>query len=94
MKGPIVHAHIVVAGRVQGVGFRMFVKVEAERLGLTGTVRNHWDGTVEVRVEGTRERIERLTAQLERGNRLSGATECVVTYSDNIKQFVDFNIIP
>ena len=39
--------HVVVHGRVQGVGFRMFVEDTAERLALEGWVRNRRDGTVE-----------------------------------------------
>ncbi len=39
--------YVVVRGRVQGVGFRAFVEVEALRRGLGGWVRNRRDGTVE-----------------------------------------------
>jgi acylphosphatase len=39
--------HIVVRGRVQGVGFRAFVEDEALARGLTGWVRNCRDGSVE-----------------------------------------------
>ena len=39
--------HVVVHGRVQGVGFRAFVEDTAESLGLEGWVRNRRDGTVE-----------------------------------------------
>jgi len=39
--------HVVIHGRVQGVGYRAFVEHEAGRLGLQGFVRNRRDGTVE-----------------------------------------------
>jgi acylphosphatase len=39
--------HVVVRGRVQGVGFRAFVEYEALRRGIEGWVRNRRDGTVE-----------------------------------------------
>ena len=39
--------HVVVRGRVQGVGYRFFVEEEALRRGLEGWVRNRRDGTVE-----------------------------------------------
>jgi acylphosphatase len=45
---------VVVTGRVQGVGFRWATLEEAERLGLSGSVRNEPDGTVRVEVEGDR----------------------------------------
>jgi acylphosphatase len=56
-------------GRVQGVGFRVFTRREAERLGLSGHVRNEPDGTVSVVAEGPRQRLETLLAALHRGPR-------------------------
>lgn len=44
--------HIRIEGRVQGVGFRAAAQAEAERLGLSGFVRNLPDGSVEAEVEG------------------------------------------
>jgi acylphosphatase len=59
--------HAVVHGDVQGVGFRYFVQRRAEAAGVAGWVRNRPDGTVECLAEGTREALERLVADLERG---------------------------
>jgi acylphosphatase len=50
----------VVSGRVQGVGFRYWVRRHAEALGLTGTATNLRDGDVEVVAEGPRESLQRL----------------------------------
>jgi acylphosphatase len=50
-------AHFVVRGAVQRVGFRRFVQRTAGPLGVHGWVRNRRDGSVEVRVMGTREAI-------------------------------------
>ena len=58
-----------VRGRVQGVGFRAFVYDQARRLGLGGSVRNCWDGSVEVVAEGPRDRLERLLDVLREGPR-------------------------
>ncbi len=44
--------HILVSGRVQGVGFRYFVREQAQRLSLSGWVRNLRDGRVEILVVG------------------------------------------
>ncbi len=44
--------HVIVEGRVQGVFFRAYTREEAEKLGLTGWVRNRPEGTVEAVVEG------------------------------------------
>lgn len=61
--------HATVKGRVQGVGFRNFVQENAQRLGLTGWVRNRWNGDVEVTAEGEREALGRLLNALHRGPR-------------------------
>jgi acylphosphatase len=58
---------IVVHGRVQGVGFRYFVQHVARKLGLSGSVRNCPDSTVEIYVEGKRADIEKLIAQVRQG---------------------------
>ena len=57
----------VVAGRVQGVGFRWFVHEAAEREGVTGYVRNLPDGTVEAFVEGDGEAVDRVERALRSG---------------------------
>jgi acylphosphatase len=60
-----------VTGRVQGVGFRFFAVGEAERLGLSGYVRNLRDGRVEAYAIGTPEQLAQFRARLEKGPRLS-----------------------
>lgn len=59
--------HVAVAGRVQGVGFRWFVRIVARRLDLSGWVRNREDGTVEVAASGSQEALDRLRAALAVG---------------------------
>ena len=58
---------LVVTGRVQGVGFRMFMTREAQAAGVTGWVRNRRDGTVEAVVQGTTGAVERIIAWTRRG---------------------------
>jgi acylphosphatase len=59
--------HLVVHGRVQGVGFRESLRVEAQRLGVTGWVRNRSDGTVEAMLHGDPDDVARLSAWAQRG---------------------------
>ena len=59
--------HVRISGRVQGVGFRWFVREEARRLGLSGWVTNLPDGAVEVRAGGEGSSLQRLRRALEVG---------------------------
>ena len=51
-------------GRVQGVGFRYRAKYMAQSLGLTGWVRNEWDGSVSMEVQGRSQLIDKLLTGL------------------------------
>jgi acylphosphatase len=64
-----------VAGMVQGVGFRFFTQAAAEKLRISGFVRNLRDGRVEVFAMGTLEQHAQLRSVLERGPRFSSVTE-------------------
>lgn len=59
--------HVVVRGRVQGVGFRWFVREVARGLDLAGWVKNREDGGVEVVAQGSGPKVEKLHKQLRRG---------------------------
>jgi len=64
--------HARVTGRVQGVGFREFVRHEAASRGLTGYVRNGEDGeSVEVVAEGEEPAIQALLDAMQHGPRFS-----------------------
>ena len=60
-------ATVLVHGRVQGVGYRAFVRRHALDLGLAGQVENLADGRVEVVLEGPRLDLEHLLVHLRRG---------------------------
>lgn len=51
---------VTIAGRVQGVGFRVWARYQAAALGVVGWVKNRSDGRVEVLCEGKRDLIELL----------------------------------
>lgn len=62
-------------GRVQGVGFRAFTQREAARHGLSGWVRNRFDGAVEGLCEGPAAQVDAFLAELERGPSLGRVTQ-------------------
>ena len=60
--------HVVCKGQVQGVGFRWRARMAAESLGVTGWVKNEWDGSVTMEVQGTDQAISRMLSQIDAGS--------------------------
>jgi len=59
--------HVVIEGRVQGVFFRVSAREEACSLGLSGWVKNCWDGNVEAVFEGERDNVEQVLKWCRKG---------------------------
>jgi acylphosphatase len=85
-------ARIVVSGRVQGVGFRQAAVEAAERLGVTGWVRNLPDGRVEALAEGDQAAVENLVAWCKRGPRPARVDEARVSWEPHRGEFTDFRM--
>lgn len=84
----------VVSGRVQGVGFRWFVRAEARPLGINGWIRNREDGAVEGEVEGREDAIDALAACLEVGPPSAIVTNVEMSeISDELPRFKYFEIM-
>lgn len=66
-----VRKRIVFHGRVQGVGFRYRAKYLALSLGLKGWVKNEWDGTVVMEIQGSQPMIDKLLIGLNSGSFIS-----------------------
>ncbi|MFC5928388.1 acylphosphatase [Cryobacterium melibiosiphilum] len=58
---------VIVRGQVQGVGFRYYAQAEAEKIGVSGFVQNHADGSVEAQVEGAAASVARMLDWLATG---------------------------
>jgi acylphosphatase len=79
-------------GDVQGVGFRMFARNEARRLGLKGYVRNAYDGTVEVVAQGDRGSLEIFLDVLREGPAFASVNDVEVDWSQSKGEFTDFGV--
>ena len=75
-----VRAHLVIHGRVQGVFFRGTMQDEADRLGVSGWVRNRPDGTVEAEIEGPRSGVDALIGWAHEGPRGARVTDVVTEW--------------
>lgn len=70
-------------GLVQGVGYRASLVAEADRLGITGWVRNRIDGSVEALVQGDAAQLDKLAAWARKGPRLASVSHVDVTEADD-----------
>ena len=59
---------VIISGQVQGVFYRVFIKQEAEKLGLSGWVRNLVSGQVEAVFEGSKTNIEKIINLCKKGS--------------------------
>lgn len=58
----MVFVSVIIRGRVQGVGYRYWLRQQANRVGVRGWVRNLDDGAVEAYLAGASERVDDLLA--------------------------------
>ena len=73
---------VIIAGRVQGVGYREWMRRHAESLGLSGWVRNLQNGAVEALIDGEEAAVEELLRRCRRGPPLASVTEIVEELTD------------
>jgi acylphosphatase len=85
-------AHVLVKGRVQGVGYRYFAQDTAEARGLKGWVRNIPGTDVECDVEGNRSEIEAWLNELRKGPPLARVEDVQVSWKTPSGQYPDFSI--
>ena len=63
----IIRKHIIFYGSVQGVGFRYRARHAANLYGCTGWVKNEWDGSVTMEIQGEEAQIDRVILAIEGG---------------------------
>ena len=84
--------HVVVKGRVQGVGFRSHVQYSARQIGVTGWVRNVGYDTVEAVGEGERGKLERFVQAVKTGPVGSQVDEAEVDWQNATAEWSDFQM--
>ena len=87
-----VRAHAIISGRVQGVFFRVETKRAADRIGVSGWVRNRSDGTVEAVFEGDRTQVDAVLEWCNEGPLHANVADLNVTWNDYTGEFQGFEI--
>lgn len=73
---------ILITGQVQGVFFRQWTADTADRLGVSGWVRNRPDGSVEVHASGEADAVEALIAELRHGPPMAQVSDIAIEESE------------
>lgn len=84
--------HIFISGRVQGVGFRHFIRKNAEALGVTGWVKNLPDGRVEAIFQGNEEQVEELIQRCKKGPVASFVQDIEVRDTEDETVYKSFDV--
>jgi len=84
--------HLIISGHVQGVGYRMYARDEANRLALTGNVRNMPNGTVEITAEGAPAALCKMLAWCLSGPPMARVTDVKENFTTATGKFKDFKI--
>jgi len=91
-KGENIRAHVFVSGRVQGVIFRESCKKKAEKLGVSGWIKNLRDGRVEGVFEGDRENVDQMVNWARKGPIWAKIDDFSVIWDNYQAEFKGFEI--
>ncbi|MFC1693448.1 acylphosphatase [Candidatus Latescibacterota bacterium] len=84
--------HMIVHGRVQGVGFRFFVRDQAAPHGIKGWVKNLPNGTVEIFAGGEKENLDNFIKVVNKGPFLGYVSELTLEWVEPTDSYTDFRI--
>ncbi|MEW5895903.1 MAG: acylphosphatase [Candidatus Omnitrophota bacterium] len=84
--------HVLIAGIVQGVFFRSFMKEKAQELGVKGWVKNRVDGTLESVMEGKKDAVDELISWCRKGPPMADVDYIHLEREDFRDEFKSFNI--
>lgn len=80
---------LTIYGRVQGVGFRYFVKQKADYFGISGFVKNQVNGSVYIEAEGEPDHLQMFTGACQQGPAHAWVEKVDMQYCP-VKGFVGF----
>lgn len=89
---PVKQVHILLSGRVQGVGFRYFACHQAEELHILGWVKNTRDGRVEIEASGETQQVDTFIFRMKTGPARAMVTTVTVSNLSPERTFTSFTI--
>lgn len=90
---PKVRAHVIIKGIVQGVFFRTSTQRAAQKNGVTGWVKNRFDGRVEAVFEGEKAHVEDTIEWCRQGPTGSDVEDVDIVWEDFTEEFDSFSIV-
>ncbi len=84
--------HLIASGRVQGVGFRFFVRTQASAHGINGWVKNLPNGNVEILAEGERSILDIFIDLIKDGPTFGRVDDLLVEWQEAVNHFRAFDI--
>ena len=91
MAAEKVQKHIFISGRVQGVGFRAFIRREAAVLNIRGWAKNLIDGRVEVVIQGDKNKVAQMIEKLKEGPSYARVDNLKII-EEELEEYSDFQI--
>jgi acylphosphatase len=88
----MIQLHIIVSGKVQGVGFRYFSQMKAVQYGVAGWAKNLADGSVEIMALGGKDQLDPFIEDLQIGNPFSKINNIEITESEVTESYRSFTI--
>ncbi len=85
------HLTMRIFGKVQGVFFRVTTKEEAQRLGITGLIRNEPDGSVFIEAEGSPAKMKEFWNWCNRGPE-GAVVESIINEEGKVEEYTEFAI--
>ena len=87
-----IRAHIIVSGRVQGVCYRQDTVKQAQKLGLSGWIKNLDDGRVEAVFEGEKKSVEKIINWAKKGSVFARVLNLNIDWQEYKGEFSNFEI--
>lgn len=84
--------HMIIEGRVQGVGYRWFTREAARDLDIHGSVRNLPDGNVEIIAQGDEESLVQFMEQLKNGPAFSSVLNITLNEKNPVDDLTGFTV--